>query len=589
MAKWRGTWRIRKLRSRFLLAMILLSLPPLCALGMISYNIAKDALKDNNRQANLDHLETSSEVADLLLRNIINLNRFIVMNPDIRDDLRNSEINDTYEQANKNVRTISRLQKVINDTSLDMRFIDSICVMDVHFQAYCRGRSDDAGIYEGPWKATSIQRTEWYKLAAKSQGKVEFFNYNVLDDNDDSFSTVKLFRDADSIRGEPIGLVIINLSKTMFNSVFKSSHDSGTFLAIDSSGGNIDVVFPNDVADKEALEAGDLSHALDTLHGQGYLTSEFRNQTTGWTFLHIIQAKSLLGDSNRIGMATTFIASLIAFIALLLSFLISGSITKPLLQLKKLMMDWAKGGREIRASFKDDEIGAIGNTFIHMARENQELDARLYHSELKEREAELRTLQAQIKPHFLYNTLNTIASLSEIDPERTRELLNDFGSYLRSSFDLRNLDRFVPFSKEWALVHSYLQIEQARFGTRMSVSTKLPDNPSFHLPPLTIQPIVENALRHGILTRFEGGHLQVEVSEEEDGYMIAVRDNGVGFPPEKIEPVLSGAYRGGIGLVNVHQRLKNAFGTGLEITSVAGEGTEVRLRIPSAGMKEEPR
>ncbi|MFC5530543.1 response regulator [Cohnella yongneupensis] len=195
---------------------------------------------------------------------------------------------------------------------------------------------------------------------------------------------------------------------------------------------------------------------------------------------------------------------------------------------------------------------------------------------------EMALIQAQIKPHFLYNTLNTIASLSEFDPERTRELLNDFGSYLRSSFDLRNLDRFVLFAKEWALVHSYLQIEQARFGQRMTVTTALPEHPNFSLPPLTIQPIVENALRHGILTRFEGGHLHIGVSEGADGYSIVVRDNGVGFPKEKIEPILSGTYRGGIGLVNVHQRLMNAFGTGLEITGTAGEGTEIRFRIPAA-------
>lgn len=198
---------------------------------------------------------------------------------------------------------------------------------------------------------------------------------------------------------------------------------------------------------------------------------------------------------------------------------------------------------------------------------------------------EMALIQAQIKPHFLYNTLNTIASLSETDPERTRELLNDFGTYLRSSFDLRNLDRFVAFSKEWALVHSYLQIEQARFGPRMTVTTELPDHPSFSLPPLTIQPIVENALRHGILTRFEGGHLHIAVKEEADGYSISVRDNGVGMTRDKADAVLSGKHRGGIGVVNVHQRLVNAYGVGLRIVSTVGEGTEVSFRIPLA--KEE--
>ncbi|MFD0670711.1 sensor histidine kinase [Cohnella sp. GCM10027633] len=574
MMKWRGIWRVRKLRSRFLLAMILLSLPPLCVLGTISYNIAKEALKDNNRQANLDHLETSSEVADLLLRNIINLNRFIVMNPDIREDLRNSEINDTYEQANKNVRTISRLQKVINDTSLDMRFIDSICVMDVHFQNYCRGRSDDAGIYEGPWKATSIERAAWYRQAAKSQGKVEFFNYNVLDDNDNSFSTVKLFRDADSYRGDPIGLVIINLSKTMFNSVFKSSQESGTFLAIDSSGEKVDVVFPNDIADKGELEAGNLRQALEALHGQGYLTSEFRNQTTGWTFLHIIQSKQLLGESNRIGMATTLIASLIALVALVLSFLISGSITRPLLRLKRTMTSWAKGNREIKESFKDDEIGAIGNTFIHMARENQELDARLYHSELKEREAELRTLQAQIKPHFLYNTLDSIywmVRLKKTDEAAAMTLA------LSESFklSLNKGKEVIPIFKELQHVEHYMTIQNIRYKGRFTYETAIdPDIQGFEILKLILQPLVENAIYHGLEPKVGPGTIRLEGRKEGDYLVFVLEDDGVGMDDIAMTEQ-------GYGIRNVRDRLQLYYGdsSSFAITSQVNQGTRIEIRI----------
>jgi sensor histidine kinase YesM len=147
------------------------------------------------------------------------------------------------------------------------------------------------------------------------------------------------------------------------------------------------------------------------------------------------------------------------------------------------------------------------------------------------------------------------------------------------------LDKLVTFEKEWTLVQSYLQIEQARFGNRIRVKVSLPDRGTFMLPPLTIQPIVENALRHGILRRFEGGELLIEVEEETGGYRVKVRDDGVGFPPGKIESVLSGAYRAGIGLFNVHRRLINAHGSGLNIASEAGAGTEVSFRIPKA--KEE--
>jgi signal transduction histidine kinase len=195
-------------------------------------------------------------------------------------------------------------------------------------------------------------------------------------------------------------------------------------------------------------------------------------------------------------------------------------------------------------------------------------------------EIEMALIQAQIKPHFLYNTLNTIASLSEIDPDRTRELLADFGSYLQHSFDLRNLDSKVPFEKEWALVHSYLHIEKARFGERIRIVIDIPENVSFSLPPLTIQPLVENALKHGILKRLEGGWLCIRVSEEKGGFRISVRDNGIGIPPAKRAAILEGTYRDGIGLVNVNRRLKNAYGQGLSIDSIEGEGTEISFRIP---------
>ncbi|WP_219641845.1 response regulator [Cohnella sp. CFH 77786] len=200
---------------------------------------------------------------------------------------------------------------------------------------------------------------------------------------------------------------------------------------------------------------------------------------------------------------------------------------------------------------------------------------------------EMALIQAQIKPHFLYNTLNTIASLSEVDPDRTRDLLADFGSYLQGSFDLLNLDRQIPFDKEWSLVQSYLNIEKARFGSRIHITTSLAESVSFSLPPLTIQPIVENALRHGVLGRLEGGRIHIEVVETAGVVRISVRDNGVGIPPLKKAAILDGTYRSGIGLVNVNRRLTSVYGSGLSIDSAEGEGTEVSFRIPITQGKEE--
>ncbi len=193
---------------------------------------------------------------------------------------------------------------------------------------------------------------------------------------------------------------------------------------------------------------------------------------------------------------------------------------------------------------------------------------------------EMALIQAQIKPHFLFNALNTIAGLSETDPDGMRELLNEFGHYLRYSFDMRNLDRFVPFETEWSLVTSYLHIEQARFGDRIRVVAQLEDGLRFRLPPLSLQPLVENALRHGILKRFEGGTIAISVSRKADGIRVEVSDDGIGFPKGRAEAVMSGEYRSGIGLTNVNRRLLAYYGQGLTIASEPDAGTTIGFTIP---------
>jgi len=199
---------------------------------------------------------------------------------------------------------------------------------------------------------------------------------------------------------------------------------------------------------------------------------------------------------------------------------------------------------------------------------------------------EMALMQAQIRPHFLYNTLNTIAGLSETNPDRMRELLYHFGQYLRASFDASNLQRLVPFGQEWMLVTTYLQIEQARFGDRIRLTTNVQDGLEFQLPPLSIQPIVENALRHGILKRIDGGCVDITVAIDPDGewIRIEVRDDGVGFPDGRAEAVLTGTHDGGIGLSNVHRRLLAQYGRGLEIESAPDAGSRVSFLIP---IKEE--
>jgi sensor histidine kinase YesM len=197
--------------------------------------------------------------------------------------------------------------------------------------------------------------------------------------------------------------------------------------------------------------------------------------------------------------------------------------------------------------------------------------------------SELAFLQAQIKPHFLYNALNTIISLSLDEPQTAHDLLLNLSRYLRGSFDFKSKERLVPLHKELELAKAYLQIECARFGDRLRIRFEVDDTVHCYLPPLTIQPLVENAVRHGVTKQADGGTVMVTVSADVAGVLLAVEDDGAGMP-EWAESILAGPLEGksGVGLRNIHERMMKLFGTGLHIESGSSGGTRVTFRIPHA-------
>ncbi len=189
-------------------------------------------------------------------------------------------------------------------------------------------------------------------------------------------------------------------------------------------------------------------------------------------------------------------------------------------------------------------------------------------------------LQAQIKPHFLFNTLNSIVSLGQFDTERMAALMDQFGNYLRRSFTPDNLNRLVNMEHEVELVKSYLYIEKERFGSRLNVEWKTDRLVEMEVPPLSIQTLVENAVQHGILKRVEGGTIEISIRQSGAGAEISIMDDGVGMDEEKVGELLSGSSQNsGIGLTNTDKRLKQMYGEGLKIDSEPGRGTRVTFRV----------
>ena len=207
-----------------------------------------------------------------------------------------------------------------------------------------------------------------------------------------------------------------------------------------------------------------------------------------------------------------------------------------------------------------------------------ELDA----SRTRLMEAEVRALRAQISPHFIYNSLTAIASFVRTDPERARELLLEFADFTRYSF--RRHGEFTTLAEELRSIERYLVLEKARFGERLQVTLLVaPEVLPVAVPFLAIQPLVENAVRHGLEEKAGAGHISIIAEDFDRECVISVEDDGVGEDPDRVRRALSGdGSMDSVGLGNVDERLRTAFGDdyGLVVETAPGAGTKVIVRVP---------
>ncbi|MFB4354698.1 histidine kinase [Microbacterium sp. LS_15] len=205
-------------------------------------------------------------------------------------------------------------------------------------------------------------------------------------------------------------------------------------------------------------------------------------------------------------------------------------------------------------------------------------------------EAELRSLRAQISPHFIYNALTAIASFIHTDPMRARDLVLEFADFTRYSF--RRQGEFTTLAEELGSIHSFLELEHARFGERLRVTLQIaPETLTTVIPFLSVQPLVENAVRHGIEPGEGGGEIRIVSRDDGTHTELTVEDDGVGMDPDGLRATLTAADDGlHVGLRNVDTRLRQLYGPdgGLVVETNTGAGTLVRMRVPKSQPHHDP-
>jgi two-component system, sensor histidine kinase YesM len=464
---------------------------------------------------------------------------------------------------------------------------------------------DDAWVSDGFSRTTRDPLTEehWYGLARAAPGEVQLIarpiGRNIRSTRhygaDEVLSIVKTVTSADD--GKVRGAVLIDMRLSTIEELFTGSPlGKGGFLFIADSGGEMVYAPVNRVAYRIPLEAlsGDSSSAIMSASGADYQVLSQRSPYTGWRTLGVFSLAETLREVLMIRYWTYVIGGITMILAIVAAFFFTSSIAKPVLDLRSLMKRVEHGDLSVRFSgVPGDEIGELGLGFNEMIERIQSLIDQVYVEQRSKREAELRILQEQIKPHFLYNTLDTIQWMAQ--EHRVDDVVSMVGA-LTSLFriGLNKGREFISLSDELEHVESYLCIQKMRYEDKFDYSISCDSAlRASRVLRLMLQPLVENAIYHGIKERRGHGDLSVEARTEGGDLLLSVRDDGVGMNEETLARLSEsleegGASVGGYGIRNVHERIRLTFGKpyGLSFKSISGEGTEVTIRHPILDLED---
>lgn len=451
-----------------------------------------------------------------------------------------------------------------------------------------------------PQSSEPLTDETWFIQATGHPGTVQLFSRpvgrnitNIFQYSaDDVVSISKAIEDKNTNACK--GVVLIDMRLDTVKHVIENSHPSNVgFVYILDSKGDIVYAPVNPVVFRirsNWFRSGAKEITQKSILGKQELFFAGSSQYTRWKTIAVLP----LGETQKVITNITYssyaIAILVMAFAILLAVYASRSVANPITKLKLLMKSVENGNFDVRFQSKyNDEIGQLGQSYNKMIDKIVELIGLVQEQEKSKRKAEIEILQAQIKPHFLYNTLDTIQWMAqEHDAQDVVDLVANLTSMLR--IGLSKGHEIIPVQKEIKHVESYLMIQKVRYEDKLNFTIQVdPCILDYPVIKLILQPLVENAIYHGIKEKRGAGLIKISGSMEDDKIHFRVSDNGIGIPAEKLDQInqmlKSEKLKNneiGYGIFNVNAKIRLNFGKeyGLSFQSVYGEGTTVDVWHP---------
>ena len=593
---WMNIWK-SSIRYKWMLLLFLFSLTPLVVMGIISFSISKSTINNKVTEYSEQLLKQSADNMDTRLGIYKDMMMQVVNNNEIVSMLRAL---DHMGDERYDLDSLSLTTKLSTIVAINQ---------DVQSISFVSERHYIKGIYR--WNKRTPNEVNPFLLTLQDGSNFRWYPTRLgtyVDSlNSQSvhvFSLAKqIYKTSDD---SPVGIIAVldireDVLKELVTKVASNNRDLQSFIvdgrgqlisypANEMIGRSVSEVLGQEGYHQIVQTGAEQRRFPLTYNGDQLIVNVKRLHTNDWMVVNVISESVLYHDSNRLLQVILIIALICIVFSIITAIVLANSITDPILKMIRLMRQVMSGELKVRykAKRRHDEFDILGSNFNYMVARIDELLDAVHVEQNQKRIAELKALQAQINPHFLYNTLDIIKWTALIQKaNNAAEMVSLLSRLLRIS--LGKGEETVTVEEELEHVQCYLGIQKFRFNFNIETYVYMDEEVrQLRTPKLILQPIVENAILHAFSDQETGGTIRIScIKVAGEGIQFEVSDNGKGMDPVFArsllkEPSHEGEKFGGIGIANVDERIKLICGKsyGIDIMSESGVGTTIGIRLP---------
>ncbi|WP_313583759.1 sensor histidine kinase [Lacrimispora sp.] len=550
----------------------------------------KSLMLDQIGQSRLDVLKQISERSNTIKSNTITISNLYRYDEHMRNYL--SEEEDQFgERRQKAINYLDELKETYDQVFHDIGLnYDVVILGNNGFQYSSRGK--------GNYDFQGLESQLWYRQSYDSEDDMVFissFQEKFDSTGIENSYVFGAFRQVMDQEGNILGTILVNIDEKYLEGLYSSVEENSNFYIFDKKGNIVssrdkNLLGKNFIGVKNFRQFyGINQYNMIRKLGQDYLLSNYYDPETGWTIVEEMPCSVIFKPLHQAIAILLLLLSFCIFAGAGAAYYLSGRISKPIQKLCSLMDQVRQGDFDVISDIKGyEEVNQLKDSFNEMAKEIKKLMESVKQKEIKKRKSELDFLRAQINPHFLYNTLFSIQCMIELGNNKQAVLMmSAFIDLLKRTLSVDT--DFILLEEEFENTKKYLVLQQIRYGDKVHFECEIEEMTKGCLvPSLIIQPIVENAIFHGLNAKEEPGLIVVESAICSDCLLITISDDGVGQSEEELMQLRNQLedreyHTGGsIGILNVLNRIRINFGDsyGLLVESESGIGTTVTLKLP---------